>query len=80
MMNFDKLIKVVFRGIALSTIAVGTFFSFLIAKLEDAPGIIFIGVLSSFIIALILFGLCEIIIQIIRTNKLLSELNEKLDK
>lgn len=75
-----KLLKKFFQGIAIIVIVTGIFFSFLIAKLNDAPGFALFGSVAVLGIASLLYGLGEVIILLKKNNILLSDINDKLDK
>lgn len=73
-----KRIKYFFRGIAILVTCIGAFFSFLIAKLHDAPGFVLLGTAAALGVSSVIFGLCEIIIQLKKNNALLSNIHDKL--
>ena len=78
--NSNSFIKTVYSSVAIIVFIIGMLFSYLIADLEDAPGVIFIGLAVCLTIASVIYGLGEIIIYLKKNNALLSELNNKLDK
>ena len=78
--NSYSFIKIVYRSIAIIVFVIGMLFSYLIADLEDAPGVIFIGLAVCLTTAFVIYGLGEVIIYLKKNNALLSELNNKSDK
>ncbi len=75
-----KYIKIFFRGLAITILIIGMFFSFLIAKLNDAPGFVLFGTAAVLGVSFLLFGISEIIIQLKKNNELLSTISEKISK
>jgi hypothetical protein len=83
MNNLDKearLIKIFYRGIAIVVIVIGAFFSFLIARFNNAPGFVLLGTAAALGVAALLYGVGEMIILLKKNNALLSDMNDKLGK
>lgn len=73
-----RLIKTVFRIICILVIITGLGFSYLIAELDDAPGIILIGTVFTLTCASFIYGFSEIITGLKKNNELLSSIYNDL--
>lgn len=60
-MNFMKLIRIGYWVATIIIIIVGLSFSYLIAKFDDAPGVVLIGGTMTLICGAVVFGIGEII-------------------
>jgi hypothetical protein len=75
-----KTLKIIFRTIAVIVLIIGLSFSYLIAKLEDAPGIVLIGTAITLVGASLVYGIGEIIAQLKKNSRLLSDIQKELTK
>lgn len=75
-----KLIRLIFIGITLVIIVIGFGFSYLIADLNDAPGVILIGTTITLTATAAIYALGEIVISQKRNTALLIEINNNLKK
>lgn len=81
MKNLDlktKGIKIIFRVISIIVIIIGLGFSYLIAQLEDAPGVILIGSTLTLVCASFIYGFGEIIIEFKKNNAILFDVYSEL--
>lgn len=72
-----QIIKLVFRGAAALLLVVGLGFSYLIAELNDAPGMMIFG--PAFVLAgsAIVYGVGEVILLLRKNQQLLAEIHDK---
>jgi len=67
-----KVTKFLYISVAIIIMIVGLSFSYLLALLEDAPGLVFIGGTITLLGAYIVYGIGEIIIELKKNNELLA--------
>ncbi|AMC94533.1 hypothetical protein AOC36_11285 [Erysipelothrix larvae] len=74
-----KTIRIIFLTFAFIVLIVGLFFSYLIAQLEDAPGVVILGSAVSLFGFAILWGLGELIAATMHNSEMLMELKDTLE-
>ncbi len=74
-----KYIKIVYRAITIISFVVGIMFSYLIAELDDAPGVIIIGTSISLVFSAIVYGIGELVVENINKNIILNNIYNKLN-
>lgn len=71
--------KNIYQLASIIIFVIGMFFTYLIAELDDAPGFIFLGTAIVTGSCLFLFGIGSLIELTKTNNKILSDINRKLE-
>lgn len=75
-----KKMKNVYQAASIVLFIILLFFTYLVAEIDDAPGLIFLGTAVSTLFCLLLFGLGELIDLTKKNNEVMKDIYKELKK